>query len=277
MKTAWFAFAFAAAASANCIYQDAPAYWMRERTTGVKIVRDANGQREWQHRDRAHLCFTTPVADIADPQLRDAGYREAVALLSNSLPFEARKWNTAEVVQVRQQIAALVGRDFESAGEFTAWWQEHGAFLRWSEEKQLLVADAPAGPAASAEVELRPAMYWQYEAMRSLRDVTDDGASIRGLASPNEAGSPAEVRFVVAKSALADRAAKEEGYRRAVTALIDILALEELPAATARRTRAQLTRLTGRTFADARAWAGWWSARRVTARLDESGTQLIAE
>jgi hypothetical protein len=272
----------AVAQSGPCQPRDPISYWLWERYSGVGIIGETGGQRQWTQFGRLDPCYTTPLSGINEPMARIWGYRMALEEWSKSLPFDAKQWSTPETVAVRQKISQLLGRNFESLADFQKWWQENADYLIVDEATHKMVVDEQAKAAKrpistrNAEHEISAENYWFYEGMRGLVEVIDDADSLRGKTATYDSHE-AEIRFRISKPALTDRQAKEAGYKRAVSLLIEKLGEQVEERGQTRSLQSALTRITGRKFGTASEWENWWRARKQTITLDREGAALRSE
>jgi hypothetical protein len=265
-----------------CAYRDANRYWYTERSTGVTVLRDAGGERHWIEAGQTKDCFRTPIRDVENPLARIWGYRLLLQEWFKRLPWEAKRWDAPETVAVRQKVKELLGREFTSATELDEWYLANGDYLTWSAETKTLIVDENAKAqkrpitTRDPERELSAEEYWRYDALRFLRDVVDDGAYIRGRAWTGGV-ELTDIRFRILKTATLDRRAKEAGYRKGVETLIRKLEQTGIGKESSQEIRLALSRVTGQSFPDNRAWATWWRIHASSLHLDSNGTLLVTQ
>jgi len=261
----------------DCRPVNGVAYW--SHTVLFPLAQnDAGGRRMWARDDHAsEVCFSAPLSEVNDPLVRTEGLVVGLRELAKDVTRDAAQWDTdARTQEVRNKLRTLVRRDFSSAQEYEDWLLENGDYLRWSDQADALVIDEEARAAGRPVVpkrfvDLSAADYWYYDGMQWLRDVKTEGGVVSGSYWSGGQGA-AYVPFRTAGRALDDRAAKEEGYRRAVAFRLTFF--DGASPDGAQEIAQHLQRLTGQRFRDAKSWKAWWVANRQYLRLSADGSHL---
>jgi len=274
-RTLLFALSLALAVSAGaagspCLDTTGEFYWTNERLYGVDFVRDDDGVRTWMITGRIEYCFLTKIADIDAPSSRIFGYRNVAEQILGGLPDSPKLWDSPDAKARRQKLAELIGRDFQSIDEAGLWWRDNADYLTWSDRDARLVIDEEARGESrrittrDVENEIDAAYYWYLNGAGGIRQLADDGVTLRGLAWTRDSMQP-EVRFRIAKTLLDDRNARERGLRRALETLMDIVGES---ASSFHDLQSPIERLAGKRFASAAAAVQWWSASKTQLRFD---------
>lgn len=252
---------------------DAMQYWFWDAYFGHVDVHDFTHERWGRLAVEPTICFRIALVVIDNPQLRTAGYRQAVTEL---LQWAGGDDNEDDNRRIFEQLERITGEDFDSRAEWADWWTESEPFVTWSSEEEHLVVVEEALAAGEVVHEdallLEPEEYWFYEGRGWISQGDTVGDSVFGsVLIP-----PHDFNFRIATDDLQDRGAKERGYRRALDNLfVDGLLLPDLGAPQTARIIERLGELTGATHADRAAWVTWWNQNRQRLVLSPAGDRLV--
>jgi len=253
-------------------------YWLYEMTVGVEpgvesgdeVVSRALGAAPFD------FCFRAPLAEVKDPAERTRGYVEAIGRLTLNLSDKLKEWdNDPRTLEVRAKIEAATGQKFKTPAEFGKWYEDK-EFMRWSDERGLLVLDLQAkkGRHRITELdvnELSPESYWTLEGAGHLTESSREAGYVRGKYWDGFE----DQRFKIPIPALDDRQAREAGYRKAARSMAH--QLEKHPTADNAWVSVILKHyqdLTGEHFATAAEVIAWCDANCGRLHLNAEGDRL---
>jgi hypothetical protein len=254
---------------------DAMQYWFWDAYFGHVDVHDFTHERWGRLGADPTVCFRIALVVVDDPQMRTAGYRQAVSELLQWVP-ENRDELDDNARRALRQLERITGEDFEVRSEWVDWWQQSEPFVTWSAEDERLVVVAEAQAAGEAVHEdallLEPEEYWFYDGRGWISQKEAVGDVMFGAVLI----PPHAFNFRIPIYELQDRNAKERGYRRALGNLfVDGLLLDELSDDRYERIVGRLTQLTGEARPDRDAWVTWWQENRDRLALAPAGDRLI--
>lgn len=252
---------------------DAMQYWFWDAYFGHVDVHDFTHERWGRLAVEPTVCFRIALVIIDNPQLRTAGYRQAVTEL---LQWAQDDEEEAETERIFRQLERITGEDFDSRAAWAEWWVESEPFVIWSPEDEKLVVVEDAQQAGEIVHEdalmLEPEEYWFYEGRGWIVEGEVVGEQMFGSVTI----PPHDFNFRISAADLQDRVAKERGYRRALDNLfVDGLLLPDLGESRVARIVGRLGALTGETHADRDAWVTWWQRNRERLVLSPAGDRLV--
>jgi len=278
---AWTASTAASAQQEQTVYPpcrevrnlDAMQYWFWEGYFGHIDVHDFTHERWGRLAVEPTICFRIALVVIDNPQLRTAGYRQAVTEL---LQWAGDDNDEDASKRIFEQLERITGEDFDSRAEWAAWWTESEPFVTWSSDERRLVVVEDAQAAGEVVHEdallLDPEEYWFYEG----RGWMSAGDTVGDFVFGSVLIPPHDFNFRIATVDLQDRDAKERGYRRALDNLfVDGLLLPDIGARQTARIIERLGVLTGEAHADQAAWVTWWNQNRERLVLSPAGDRLV--
>ena len=254
---------------------DAMQYWFWDGYFGLVDVHDFTHERWGRLGLDPAVCFRIALVVVDNPQLKSAGYRQAVIEL---LPWVADDDSSRDdsAKLAIERLERITGKDFDDRAEWTAWWEASHDFVMWSEEEQRLIL-VPEAQAAGETVHtdaltLEPEEYWFYAGRGWLSEKEPLGDFVFGsVLIP-----PHDLNYRVLSAGLQDRAAKEKGYRRALDNLfVDGLLLPGLQGDSLGTLIDQISGLTGESHDDRDAWVAWWNLNRESLVLSPAGDRLV--
>jgi hypothetical protein len=253
-------------------------YWFYELTVGV----EHSSQSETEISGRSlgappfDFCFHVPVAEVADGVERTKGYVEGVGRLSVALSADKQVWATDErTTEVRAKIENVSGLKFKTPADFGKWYDDRD-FLHWSESRSVLALDLQAKKDQRRiteldVVEITPESYWTLEGSGHLSDSSREGDVMRGRYWDGFT----ERRFKIPAAALADRSARENGYKKAAKALASQLDHRRAPDTKwLNATLGRYENLTGQHFARPEDWVQWCKVNCDQLKLAADGQRL---
>jgi hypothetical protein len=254
---------------------DAMQYWFWEGYFGFVDVHDFTHERWGRLGLEPSVCFRIALVVVDNPQLKSAGYRQAVSELllwvteDDSDPDESAKLAI-------KQLERLTGEDFDTGVEWTEWWEVSHDFVLWSEDEErlLVVTEAQAaGETVHADARtLEPEEYWFYAGRGWLTESEPVGGFVFGSVLV----PPHDFNYRVLSARLQDREAKENGYRRALDNLfVDGLLLPGLQGDSLDTVIDQISSLTGESYDDRDSWVAWWDLNRERLVLSPTGDRLV--
>jgi len=254
---------------------DAMQYWFWDGYFGLVDLHDFTDERWGRLGLDPGVCFRIALVVVNNPQLKSAGYRQAVGELLQWVPDDDSSLHETAKLAI-ERLERITGEDFDNFPEWTAWWEVSQDFVMWSEEEQRLVL-VPEAQAAGEMVHtdaltLEPEEYWFYAGRGWLSEREPLGDFVFGsVLIP-----PHDFNYRVLWTGLQDRAAKEKGYRRALDNLfVDGLLSPALPGNSIDTLIDQISGLTGESHDDRDAWVTWWNLNRESLVLSAAGDRLV--
>jgi hypothetical protein len=253
-------------------------YWFYELTVGV----EHSSQTETEILGRSlgappfDFCFRVPVAEVWEPTERTKGYVEGIGRLSVGLSAEKQAWATDErTTEVRAKIENVSGLKFKTPADFGKWYDDRD-FLHWSDAHSALAVDLQAKKEQRRiteidVVEISPESYWTLEGSGHLSESAREGDLMRGRYWDGFN----ERRFKIPVSALADRGARENGYKKAAKVLANQLDRRRAPDAKwLNATLGRYENLTGQHFGRPEDWVQWCKVNCDQLKLAADGQRL---
>jgi hypothetical protein len=254
---------------------DATQYWFWDGYFGLVDLHDLPYERWGRLGVDPSICFRVALVVVNDAQRRTAGYRLAIPELLKWVGEDPGSDDQSSKL-ARAQLRRITGHDFERQSDWTAWWEEHQAYVLWSDANGRLevVSEAhDAGEVLSHQALLLEAEeYWFYAGRGWVTASQAVGDFVLGsLSIP-----PHGYSFRVQRTRLDDRGAKERGYRRALENLIvDGLLSPELGDGRLHSVLERVAALTEPDFADRDSWVEWWESNRRRLVLSADGDRLV--
>jgi len=254
---------------------DALQYWFWEGFSGLVDVHDFTHERWGRLGADNSICFRIALVVVNNPQLKSAGYRQAVNELLQ-WAFDEGRADKRAAKSALEQLERVTGEDFDGAEQWIAWWQESQDFVMWSEEQERLVVVAEAQQAGETvhvdALLLDAEEYWFYAGRGWLSESDPVGEYVFGsVLIP-----PHDFNFRAVSAQLQDRDAKERGYRRALDNLfVDGLLLPDLQGNSLDTIIRRISRLTEESYSDRDGWVRWWNQSRDRLVLSPAGDRLV--
>lgn len=254
---------------------DAMQYWFWEGYFGLADVHDFTHERWGRLELDPAVCFRIALVVVDNPQLKSAGYRQAVTELLQWLPDGDSGGDESARLAI-ERLERITGENFDNSAEWIAWWGASKDFVMWSEEEGRLVLVTEAQAAGELvhtdALTLEPEEYWFYAGRGWLSEREPLGDFIFGsVLIP-----PHDFNYRVLSTGLQDRGAKENGYRRALDNLfVDGLLLPGLQGNSLDTLIDQVSGLTGESHDDRDSWVAWWNTNRDSLVLSPAGDRLV--
>lgn len=250
-------------------------YWFWEGYFGLVDVHDFTHERWGRLGLDPAVCFRIALVVVNNPQLKSAGYRQAVSELLQWVADNDSSHDDSAKLAI-ERLGRITGEDFDNRAEWTAWWGASRDFVMWSEEKERLVlvteAQAAGETVHTDALTLEPEEYWFYAGRGWLSEREPLGDFVFGsVLIP-----PHDINYRMLSTGLQDRAAKEKGYRRALDNLfVDGLLSPGLQGDSLDTLIDQISGLTGESHDDRDSWVTWWNLNRQRLVLSPAGDRLV--
>jgi len=185
------------------------------------------------------FCIVIPHQKLDDP----AAIREGYVLAARTWFWliDPEQWESDRTLEIRANLAHLIGHYFSSYDELSAWWEENNQYLTWSAEDQLLEIHRTDWQMAHPDAWTLPPKLSAVERLRRDGPRWLDQSAIQF----NQFGPP-ELLY---GSAVLDPEARLRGLKLYVADSVDVLLGERQ-----RRIHDYLVSLTGKDYATAEEW-----------------------
>jgi hypothetical protein len=185
------------------------------------------------------FCIVIPQQKLDDRAAMQEGY--VLAARSWFWLIDPEQWDSERTNQIRANLAHLIGHDFSSYDELSAWWEENNQYLTWSAEDQVLEIQKTDWQIAHPNAWTLPPKLSVVEQLRR-----DGPRWLDDPASQFTPPGPPELQF---GSAVVDLEARLRGLKLYVADGVDILTGERQ-----RRIHDYLVSLTGKDYATPEEW-----------------------
>lgn len=185
------------------------------------------------------FCIVVPHQKLDDHDAIQEGY--VLAARSWFWLIDPEQWDSERTNEVRANLAHLIGHDFSSYDELSAWWEENNQYLTWSAEDQLLEIRKTDWQIAHPNAWTLPPKLSVVERLRR-----DGPLWLEDSASQFTQFGPPELRL---GSAVVDPEARLRGLKLYVADSVDVLRGERQ-----RHIHDYLVSLTGKDYATAEEW-----------------------
>lgn len=212
-------------------------YWFWKGYKGFSSEVVAENQIIFRPAVNASFCILIPNQKY-DPVAMRAGY--LLAARTWFWLIDPEQWESARTREIRANLAGLIGHDFSSYDELSAWWEENNQYLAWNtgnHRLEIYKVDWQIGhpPLLTAPLKLSV-----------IEEIRRDGP--KWLIQPPDRIGPPELSWF--GSAIFDPEARLRGLKLYVADGVDILTGERQ-----RRVHDYLVGLTGTDYATADGWS----------------------
>jgi hypothetical protein len=254
-------------------------YWFWEGYRGVTQTADHGTGRKALLAGETGICLRVELGELSDPAGRTRGYKRAIEEWFNRIPVDPEPWSSdPDVVEGRKRVEYMTGLRFAERDDWKNWWVQNRDYLRWSDSAARLIVSLEAQrsrlPLDIAYEDIPAEEYWFFRGRGWFAEDREEGGYLLGTAWIPPEGS---TKVRVEKGELAERSAKELGYRRAAESLVlDGVMLPELKGAELAEIMAKLRALTEEQYNERAKWIEWWNRNGEHLRLSEDGERLTA-
>lgn len=182
-----------------------------------------------------NFCITVPEQKLRDRESIDRGYR--LAARTWIYLIDPDQWESESTRVKRDGVARLIGHDFSSYEELTAWWEQNSEFLTWSDENHWLEI-------RKTDWQIAHPNAWSLPPDESVVERLRDQGPAWFYWSDFQVNDPG-----LFGSAILDREARLRGLKLFVSDSIEVLTGDRQ-----RRTREYLLRLTGKEYTTEDEW-----------------------
>lgn len=275
---------YSIAEESECIPKDPAYYWSYVAIISDIEKKDTPTQRQWR-KSGSHYWYCTDLERIKDPLARIEGYKWVLDKLINDYYYYYYK--TGIVNTSGKKITTITGQTFSTKKQARDWWLDNREYLVWSTGLNTLIVDEQSkfmgvpvhvlSDVATKELfDLGASDYWYLLSRDLLKEIGADGIYLL-VWWPDTSlhGSWRKARVV--KSDLEDRTKKEEGFKNALSYMVEIFSFSTIPEGDKADIVALLPQFVDKRLKTPVDWLEWYEKNKDWLTLSKDGKKLVVK